>query len=174
MTMLAPYRSSPYNKTGEVEYEGDLASPETTYARAVDYTAIGSATEFDHSTLWTRSAVVNRFNRMNGLVYNYSYGSVEMHTRLPYPGEADGQIRVSSYQTLLTHLNDWTTNHAWFAAGYPRNLGWTFRTQQLQTNPSTGGPTPARMGAKPAFSRVQRVPRYSTVPATYATVSARS
>jgi len=173
--MLVPFRAGPTNRTGMVEFEGDLISPNTSYLRAVDQTAIGSrgfATAA--STAWTRSPVVNRRNRQQGLIYNYLFGAVRQATRLPYPGEADGMVRSSSFQQdFIQGVRGWTTNLGWFQGGYPRNLGWTFRTQQIRTNP-TGGPTPSRMGQAPVFTRVQTVPRYSTVPPAFQTVSARS
>jgi len=170
---LTPYRLSYTNKTGMVEYEGDLAPPETSYARAQDFTAFGSVQSPDSSTAFTRAPIVARRLRQNGLEYVYSMGGETRPVRLPYPGASSGNVWSSIFQTRLNQLRTWTVNHGWYSAGYPRNLGWTFRTPQIKFNP-TNGPTKAAMGPTPVFNRVQLVPRYSTVPRTYPTVASKS
>jgi len=171
---LTPLRASQMNRTGMVEYEGDLPSPVSSYAGSYQSTAMGSrGFSQGSSTAWTRSAVVQRRARQNDLLYVYSHGGAEQKTRLPFPGGADGRVRSSLFQTMLVRLNDFTENMGWYAAGYPRNLGWSFRVPQIRTNP-TGGSTPSRMTAQQVLTKVQQVPRYSTVPPAYATRSANS
>jgi len=48
------------------------------------------------------------------------------------------------------------------------------RTAQLQTNPVSGGAGAGTMRAKPAFTRVQTVPRYTTQPRRYDTTSGKA
>lgn len=171
---LAPTRASQDNRTGMVEYEGDLSSPASTYAGSYSSTAMGSrGYSQGSSTAWTRSPVVTRRNRQNDLLYVYSHGGAEQKTRLPFPGEASGRVRSSLAQAILVRLNSFTENMGWYSAGYPRNLGWTFRVPQIRTNP-TGGSTPSRMTSQQVLNKVQQVPRYSTVPPAYATRSANA
>lgn len=172
-TRLTPTRSPQDPRPGTVDYRGDLTPPVTSYASGRNHTAFGSREKADSSTAWTRSAMVDRKPRRGGLQAFYGYGAERQHLPNPYPGGNDGLVRSSAFQPFLNHLFNFHINTAWFEAGYPRNLGWTFRVNQLKTQP-TGGPTRARMDVKPGFTRVQRVPRYSTVPKTYATRSARA
>lgn len=170
--MLAPYRASQSNRTGTVEYGGDITPPVASYAGSYQSTAIGSrGFSQGSSSAWTRSPVVQRRNRQNDLLYVYSHGGAVQSTRVPFPGGSDGMVRSSLYQTVLVRLNTFTENMGWFAAGYPRNLGWSFRVPAIKTNP-TGGPTPSRMTSQQVLTKVQQVPRYSTVPRFFATKSA--
>lgn len=173
---LAPYRVANMNKTGMVEFEGDLTPPVTSYAGSYKSTAIGSrGYSQGFSSAWTKAAVVQRRLRQNGLIYSYSHGGVTNSTRLPYPGSSDGFVRSSVFQRVFVTLHTWTTNVGWFSGGYPRNLGWSFRTPQLQFNAQTnGGSGGARMTQRPMFNKVQTVPRYSTVPPAFPTTSAKA
>lgn len=147
----------------------DLPPPVTTYASALRNTALFSQNQIQHSTNVQGSMVVNRRPRRNGLRYFYSHGGVvQPAPQVPTPGA--GGVRNSLYQTILVQLHDWSTNLAIFAAGYPRNLGYTTRVSQLQTKVS-GGPTNATMDTKPIFPAVQRVRRYTVQPRTYQTRS---
>lgn len=159
----------PYGRhAGLVSYEGDLPSPVTTYASAAPYTPMVSVNVTPPSTAFTRSAVVHRIPRRRGIRYFYGHGS----TPMPSPGvRASNRVESSMFQPIQTKLVNWTQNDAWFEGGYPRNLGYSFRTPQLQTQ-TTGGPGPGMMAARPLFPRVQKVRRYSTYAPTYNTRSA--
>lgn len=157
-------------RPSQVTWRGDLTPPVTSYASAVAKTPLLSQNRIAPTTNRTNSAVVQRRPRREGLKYFYSYGTVPMPLAgVPRPGA--GGVFSSSFQPLLTTLHDWVTNTAWFAAGYPRNLGLSTRVSQLQTK-RTGGPTDASMDAKPIFPKVQRVQRYSVTPSYYPTRSA--
>lgn len=157
---------------GEVSYRGDLVPPVTSYASAAANLPMRTRLTVPASTNRTGSPVVSRADRRDGLRYYYSHGGIQMPVNgVPRPGA--GGVLSSAHQTVLVQLHDWVTNNAWFAAGYPRNMGYSFRAQQLQTK-ATGGPTSAAMQQKPVFARVQRVPRYSVVPNRYPTRAARS
>lgn len=156
---------------GLVAYEGDIPAPVTSYASAARYTPLVSVNVVPGSSAWTKSAVVNRVPRRNGLRYFYSHGGTDMPIGIPYPGGADGRVSSSSFQRTLVTLHDWSQNDAWYIC-YPRNLGWSFRTPQLKTQ-VTGSAAPGTMAQRPLFPRVQRVPRASVVPPSYQTRSAR-
>jgi len=158
---------------GLVSYQGDLVPPVTSYASAAPYTPMVSVNYTPPTTAWTQSAVVNRVPRRGGLRYFYSHGAIRMPAwRVPYPGGADGRVNSSAFQPDLVQLDTWSQHDRWFEAGYPRNLGYSFRVPQLKTQ-VTGGQGPGRMAQRPLFPRVQRVPRYSTTAPTYATRSAK-
>ena len=72
---------------------------------------------------------------------------------------------------LLVQLHDWVKNSDWFAAGYPRNLGLSFRVDQVTTK-VTGGAV-GQMQQRPLFPKVQRIPRPGVVVATYNTTPAK-
>lgn len=171
MARLSPQDPQP----SLVQYRGNLVPPTTSYARSVTDTAFGSRENIESqaSTVRTRSAVVTRAPRMNGMRFAYGYGKEEAQLPHVYPGGNDGGVRSSAFQTFKNHLYNFVLNDGLFAAGYPRNLGLSFRVPAIRTNP-TGGSTPSRMDQKPQFTKVQSVPRYSTVPAAYETRGAKS
>lgn len=153
-----------------MQWEGDLVPPTTSYAASVPDAPMISRLSVAPSSNVTNSAVVNRRPRRNGLMYFYSHGS----TRMPVPGMPTpglGGVMSSAYQTLLTTLHDWVINRAWYAGGYPRNLGYAFRVDQIATK-TTGGAVGA-MQPRPLFPRVQVIPRPTVTPPTYNTKSAK-
>jgi len=157
-----------------VSYEGDIAPPITGYASTAPYTPMVSRLTVPATSAWTRSSVVNRVPRRGGLRYFYSHGGTDMPAvRVPYPGGADGRVHSSMFQRTLVTLHDWSQHNRWFEAGYPRNLGWSFRVSQLKTQ-RTGGSGPGAMAQRPLFPRVQRVPRYTSVAPSYVTRSAKT
>lgn len=148
----------------------EVTPPVTTYASALRNTPLFSQNQVQHSTNRAGSMVVNRKPRRNGLRYFYSHGGIVMpRPTVPTPGA--GGVASSGFQSILVQLHDWSQNLAWFAAGYPRNLGYSTRVQQLQTN-VTGGPTDASMDARPLFPKVQSVRRATVVVPRYPTKSA--
>lgn len=165
---VGPGRAGP----GSITWEGDLVPPVTTYASARPYGAPSARLNIRPSTNRTNSAVVDRRPRRNGLRYFYAHGSTVMPVGgVPRPGP--GGVLSSAFQRILVHLTDWSQNDALFAAGYPRNLGLSFRVAQLNTQVS-GGSGPGAMEARPLFPKIQRVPRYSTDPRYYPTRATRS
>lgn len=157
-------------RPSKIVWEGDLPAPITTYASSQRNSPLFSQNQVQRSSNRTGSMVVNRRPRRNGLRYWYSHGGIVMPApQVPTPGA--GGVRQSVYQNILVQLHDWSQNLALFAAGYPRNLGYSTRVPQLVTKAS-GGPTDATMDARPLFPRVQRVRRYSVTTPTYNTRSA--
>lgn len=123
------------------------------------------------------SLVDSRFHR-EGLVYSYSHGS--RPSGIPQQAQAP---QTSKYQPTNTNLFDYVTNLGWYIC-YPaasvmlgglHNLGLSERVPQLVTR-NTGGPGTdrTRMLGKPQYTKVQNVPRYSTLPQNYNTTSANS
>lgn len=124
------------------------------------------------STVRTKSSVVFRIPRRTGHRYFYAHGGITMPVNaVPTPG--NGGVPSSAYQPILVQLHDWMVNAAWYAAGYPRNLGYSFRVHQLNTQ-VTGGSGPGRMQVKPVYPGVQTVRRYSVRPRVYPTKAASS
>ena len=152
-----------------IDYRGDLTPPIVSYAAAVQNNNLLSQNRVPPSTNRSGSSVVSRRPRRDGLRYYYSHGGTVMPApNVPTPG--NGGVANSRYQTILVQLQDWSTNLAWFAAGYPRNLGYSWRQPQ-PTVQASGGATSATMDARPIFPRVQRVPRASVSIPTYNTRS---
>lgn len=173
MQGLSNRASSANAPAGAVTWEGDLTPPVQSYASTGSTLANASTQPSASSTAWTRAPVVDRHNRMDGMVFAYGYGKEEAALPQTYPGGNDGLVRNSAYQTLKNHLYNFVTNRALYQAGYPRNLGLTFRVPQIRTQ-VTGGPHPSRMAQAPQWTKVQTVPRYSTVPQSYATRGSKS
>lgn len=99
------------------------------------------------STAWTRSAMVSSKFARDGMAYRYDYGTRQQGLTLPDPGSASGPVRSSRYQRMLNHLYDYSLNMFLYRVGFPRNLGWSERTEQLTTK-VTSGPVSA-MRPKP-------------------------
>lgn len=156
---------------GLVSYEGDLPAPVTSYASAQRTSPVTSVNYVPATNAWTRSAVVNRIPRRAGLRYSYGYGTSQMPA--PYPSGGNRAVSSSRFQPRNGQLVAYSQNDAWFAAGYPSNLGLTFKVPQLRTQ-VTGGAGPGSMAQRPLFTRVQRVKRYSTYAPTFKTQGAKS
>lgn len=147
----------------------DVPPPLTTYCSSSHNLPFRTALRSPASTNQTNSAVVRRRDRMTGLTFFYTLGAViQPYIKVPTPGR--GGVPSSRFQTLQSQLVTRCLNTAWFAAGYPRNMGWVTRVQQPETQAS-GGATSATMNAKGMYSKVQRVPRTIVTPATYQTRS---
>lgn len=157
---------------GAVEYRGDLPAPNQTYAGVLDNTPLISRLRQVASTAWTRSAIVNRAPRRGGIRSFYVHGGVVMPNGLPNPGPESGNVNISAFQRVLVQLMDWQINPSWFEAGYPRNLGFSTRVSQLETN-QTGGPGKSSSDQRPLFTKVQTVPRARAVTPRFGTRSAR-
>lgn len=144
---------------GTVEYRGDLTPPVTSYASTLPATPLASRLSVPSTTAATRSAVVVRAPRRNGNNFFYSHGAVQMPEALPAPGARGvGAVASSAFQRDNVQLMDWQINASWGAAGRPRNLGYSTRVPQLQTN-VTGGPGKSSSTQRPLFTRVQTVQR---------------
>jgi hypothetical protein len=158
---------------GKVEYRGDVPAPVQSYASALPNQPLTSRLFTPGASAWTRSAVVSRSSRTDGLRMFYVHGATRQPVPLVRPGVGAGGVESSAWQQNLVLLTDWCVNTAWLAAGYPRNFGWTFRGPQPQTN-VTGGPGKSRQTQRPLLTRVQSVRRASVTVQTYPTRGAGS
>lgn len=156
-----------------VSYRGDVEPPTTSYAASINDTALGQHFNAPSSQVWTRAPFVQRAPMRPGIMYAYAHGGEEMPLPFPYPGGGDGFVWSSLFQRIKIHLFNYVQYRGLFMGGYPRNLGLTFRTEQIKTQ-TTGGPWAAKMGPKNIYGKVQVIPRYSTVPPAYPTKSANS
>lgn len=156
-----------------ISYKGSEEPPTQTYAKAYSYGSLGTPNSAASSTPWTKSAMVTRIPRRQGMRYFYGYGAQPMPLPNPYPGGNDGQVRISAFQRYMNHLYNFVKYDGLFSAGYPRNLGLTFRVQQIKTQ-VTGGSWNAAMSPAPVFPKVQTTGRYSTVPRAYNTTAAKT
>lgn len=129
------------------------------------------------ATIRSRSAVTSRKDLMWGILNQDIHGGVNQAEGMPMI--RTGGVRSTSYQpTLIGQIKFWTNNLYWYIC-YPaasvmqggmHNLALSERTDQLKTIP-TAGPGSAAMQSKPQWTKVQHIPRYSAVPATYNTTS---
>lgn len=124
----------------------------------------------------SNASIVMRALRTVGLRF---LGGVQ-HYDTPVPQMYDSPYS-SKFQQILVgpHLSA-SFNDKWYIA-YPaasvmngglHNLALSERVPQIVTR-STGGPGPAAMGPAPKFTRVQNIPRYSTMPQQYPTQGAK-
>jgi hypothetical protein len=154
---------------------GELEMPATHYVTSVAPLAsvdVVPSTPTDESN----ASVVQRALRTVGMRF---LGGVT-HREAPVPQMYDSPYSSKFNEILIgPHLNA-ALNDAWYIA-YPaasvmngglHNLGLSERVPQIVTR-SSGGPGPATMLPAPKFTRVQNVPRYSTMPQQYPTQSAK-
>jgi len=154
---------------------GELEPPATQYVtsdtplKSVDVVPSTPTSE-------SNASVVKRALRTVGLRF---LGGVQ-HREAPVPQMYDSPYSSKFNEILIgPHLSA-QFNDKWYIA-YPaasvmngglRNLGLSERVPQIVTRAS-GGPGPATMLPAPKFTRVQNVPRYSTLPQQYPTSSAK-
>jgi len=128
-----------------------------------------------HATVRTRAPVVSRAPNRAGESHTYGRGAYDM-----YGSPMAVAVRSSLFQPdQMGPIVNVAGNAHLYRCGVPTgiglpgrgNPGLSFRAAAIATS-RFGGPTASRMGAKPAFSRVQTIPRYATQPARYNTRSA--
>lgn len=157
------------------ERYGELPMPATRYATS-EVPLYSTDVVPSTPTRESNASVVNRVPRFKGM--RFLGGILQRKADTP-------QMYISPYsskfQDMLVgpHPNvQW--NDGWYIA-YPaasvmngglHNLALSERVPQLVTRQSGGpGPTTTQMGPAPRFSRVQKIPRYSTLPQTYPTTA---
>jgi len=155
------------------DFYGQMPVPATQFATSV--TALSSLeTVPSVRTAMANASVVSRHNRRNGIKNNAGYQIREAETP-----QIPRNVNSSRFQEwLVGDQVAFSLNDDWYIA-YPaasvmlgglRNLALSTRVAQLPTR-TTGGPGPASMRPRPRFSRVQTIPRYSTMPPQYPTQS---
>lgn len=174
---MSPEQAATVYRTGARQY-AELPVPATHYTlssarlRSIDINpSVGTSK--------SNAAVVNRHDRMNG--YTATEGRQSYETNQP---QMMNPVRSSEFQPwLIGPIINFVQNLCIYRAGYPaasvmngglHNLALSTRVDQLATRP-TGGPTQSMMTTpQRRFAKVQRIPRYSTMPASYQTESAGS
>lgn len=125
-----------------------------------------------HATARTRSAVVSRVPRMNGIQGVYGYGAVNMGDSPRYPqGANTGAVNSSAFQPYNQMLHFYSRNLKWYIF-YPNGAAvfrgsnpvryqyYSMRVPQINTRTSGGpGPITMVMQPKPRWGAVQRVQR---------------
>lgn len=166
-------------------YNAELTPPATSYASTKS--ALSSRLAMPTVGPKVRAFFKSSQWRMNGLVYNWSWGSLNQNLNtasLPGGGGMDGTVRSTNFQPVLVQLHDWQTNRNWYVAwggtgggvftgSKPERYAYpSFRVAQIDTS-TTGGPgTPTqRMQSSPRFTAVQRIRRFQATPRYYDTVS---
>lgn len=182
-TKTAPYQRIPEpgaetaQESSSVYQEryGSLEMPATMYAMAD--TPLRSVDDVPSvATRASNASIVNRFSRMVGL--RFLGGVRQRETEVPPMYQSPYSSKFNPVLVGPHLFNQW--NDAWYIAypaatvmnGGKHNLGLSERVPQLVTR-SSGGPGPATMGPSPRFSKVQKVPRYSTLPQQYPTTSTK-
>jgi len=159
---------------GAVEYRGDLPAPVTTYASTLPKTPLMSMSRIPQTPVRAGAPFVDRHPRRGGHTFFYSHGGVRMQNALPYQGAAGiGSVNSSEFQSYNVQLMDWQINRTWHESGYPRNLAYSTRVPQLETN-QTGGPGRSQQTQRFLYNRVQSVQRARVQVRTYATRGSRS
>lgn len=166
---LSQAASSKYERLGDVY---DNGMPEFAPQMMTTPQLLTGHLSAPHATARTRSAVVSRIPRMNGIEGVYGYGAVNMGNSPRYPvGANTGAVPSSSYQTYNQMLHFFSRNLKWYIA-YPNGAAvfqgsnpvryqyYSMRVPQIATRTSGGpGPVTMTMTPKPRWGAVQRVQR---------------
>lgn len=188
-----PAQVDPYSQRAadaESVYNADPEVPSTSYAAAK--TPLNSRYAPATENPKTNAFFKNNAWRLNGLAYNWAWGSNDMGkmgASLPSAdGGLNGIVKSSAFQPLLVQLHDWQTNTAWFAAGWNgtgsgmfqgsnpiRYTYPSFRVAQVNTSVTGGAGKPSmRMNRTPRFTSVQSIKKYTVVPSRYNTTGTNS
>lgn len=93
------------------------------------------------------TTMVNREPRMMGIRWLYSRGG---QCKPWFRMIATGQVESTKFQPVLAHQWAGEFNDSIYQAGYPRNLGYTFKVDQPVNTYTTPGPS---MASKPWIRR---------------------
>jgi hypothetical protein len=154
---------------------GELEMPVTQYVLS-DTPLVSVDVVPSTPTNESNASVVKRALRTIGMRF---LGGVQ-HYDTPVPQQYLSPYSSKFQQVLVGPHPNVAFNDKWYIA-YPaasvmngglHNLGLSERVPQIVTR-SSGGPGPATMLPAPKFTRVQNVPRYSTMPQQYPTRSAK-
>lgn len=176
------------NKSLDI-YNAEMEPPATSYATSVSPLSSSLARPVIGPKV--NAAFVSRKPRLNGLIFNWAWGGNNMGEQiasLPGGGSGlNGMVRSSSFQTILVQLHDWQLNNKWYIAWNGTGAGMfqhqrkeryqypSFRVSQINTSLTGGpGPTTMRMNARPRFTSVQAIKKYTAQPSYYNTKSSNS
>lgn len=153
---------------------GELTPPATSYATSVAPLKSVNVVPSTPTTQANASLVNARFHR-DGLVYVGEFDDRdEITPQINRPvGSSKFQPHLIGPRTNLVQNLKWYICYpaATLMNGGQHNLALSIRVPQIVTR-QTGGPGSGAMRPYPRFSRVQRIPRYSTAPLAYQTKSA--
>ena len=100
-----------------------------------------------NQTIDQHTRTVNREPRLDGVRWLYAYGA---RSKMWFRMVATGQVQSSGFQPITSHRWSGEFNDAIYQAGYPRNLGYTFKVDQSAANARVPG---AAMQSKPWIKR---------------------
>jgi hypothetical protein len=139
------FSSLGYSVQANLPYYAPPVTPQTNYIRG------GSSAVVEHPSFQPvdqHTGLVNRMPRMLGIRWLYSRGGqIKPWFRMI----ATGAVESTKFQPVLSYTWDAEFNDAIYQAGYPRNLGFTFK---VPTIPSQAlGSERYSMLPRPRFSR---------------------
>ncbi len=171
-------------------YNAQVEPPATSYATA--QTPLSTRLARPVVGPKTDAPYVSRKPRLKGLLFNWSWGGIDMGKfTISTPGVdgggLNGHVRSTRFQPTLVQLHNWQLNRNWYIAwngtgagmfGFQRPERYqypSFRVPQINTS-VTGGPGPVqmRMNQSPRFTRVQAIRKYTAQPSYYNTKGTKS
>lgn len=124
-------------------YYAPPVTPQTHYINGGSAAAVNMA-EYSHQRISQHDRMVNRMPLMTGIRNLYSRGAqIKPWFRMM----ATGQVESTKFQPVLSYTWNGEFNDAIYQAGYPRNLGYSFKVDTippwaLGTGPYNMQPTP--------------------------------
>lgn len=133
-------------------YYAPPVTPQTHYINGGSAEAVNMA-EYSHQKLSQHDRLVNRMPLMTGIRFLYSRGGqIKPWFRMM----ASNAVESSKFQPVSSYTWQGEFNDAIYQAGYPRNLGYTFKVDTIPPWALGTGPwqqRPAPWIKRPIFSR---------------------
>lgn len=104
--------------------------------------------EYRHQRITQHDRLVNRMPMMQGIRWLYSRGG---QIKPWFRAVGTGTVESSKYQPVLSYQWSGEFNDSIYQAGYPRNLGYTFKVDTIP--PWALGTSPYNMRPAPRFTR---------------------
>lgn len=128
-------------------YYSPPVAPQSDFINGGSAAAVNIA-EYRHQMISQHDRLVNRMPRMLGIRWLYSRGGqIKPWFRMV----GTGTVESTKFQPVLSYTWDGEFNDAIYQAGYPRNLGFTFKVDTIP--PWALGTSPWQMRPAPQIRR---------------------
>lgn len=122
-------------------------TPQTHYINGGSAAAVNME-EYAHQKITDHDRLVNRMPRMNGIRWLYSRGG---QLKPWFRMKATAAVESTKFQPVLSYTWQGEFNDSIYQAGYPRNLGYTFKVDTIP--PWALGASPWQMQPAPQIRR---------------------
>jgi len=131
-------------------YQPYYAPPVTPQTLYINGGYAGAKLDPDFHMIDQHTSVVNRMPRMLGIRWLYSRGGqIKPWFRMV----ATGRVESTKFQPVMAHTWEGEFNDSVYQAGFPRNLGYTFKVPTIPSWALNGQTQQPQMLPRPRFTR---------------------